>query len=79
LKVNINLQASMPRRRPSSNIVVGSSCYAPSGYVLCCVVLDYAVMNRCGGNEAGPDGVSSIIFWVLCAKCLDLIVISFIF
>jgi hypothetical protein len=76
LQVIFNLQACMPMRRPSSSGSASSRHLAPSGHVPGGDVLGCVVACGRGGDGAGPDGVSSIIFRVCCAKSWGLFVIS---
>jgi hypothetical protein len=55
----------------------GSRCPIPSGIIPDDEVVGCAVMQRFGGEGAGPDGVSLSIFRVFSAKSVNLIVFSY--
>jgi hypothetical protein len=74
--VFFNLQAKMPFRRPFSSGVEGSRCPTPSGFVPGGAMLFYVVSSSSGDGGAGPDCFFTIFFRVLCAKSIDLFVIS---
>jgi hypothetical protein len=76
LQVFFYLQAVVPKRRPLCSITVGSRSSVPSGNVPGDGVLGYDVMQRCGGEGAGPDCTLSFRSRVPSAKCEDFVVIS---
>jgi hypothetical protein len=76
-QVFFNLQAKMPLRRPFSSSAEGSRRPTPSGFVPDGVVLVCAESSSSGDGGAGPDCFFLNFCRVLCAICLDLMVISF--
>ena len=74
-----NLQAVVPRWRPISCGAVGSRQLAPSGLVPGGNVFDCGGVCQHGGDGAGPDGVCIFFSRVYDAKCLDLVVIFYLF
>jgi hypothetical protein len=73
-----NLQARVPKRRPSCFIMVCSVFLGPSGLVPGAEEDDHALKLRRIADGLGPDCNSPLQLRVLGAKCEDCVVISFL-
>jgi hypothetical protein len=76
LQVFINLQASLPLRRPSGDGAACSRLHVPSGLVPGDIEVGCVSPLR-GGVGAGPDCFSWFSFRVLCANCSGCAVMFF--